>query len=116
VDEDEQLLRRAYDAFNARDIGAALAVMHPDVDWPNAWEGGRLGGHAEVREYWTRQFAEIDSHVQPRSFTRDGHGRVTVEVHQVARDKTGNVVFDGHVEHVYTVRDGLVERMDVREP
>jgi hypothetical protein len=39
----EQLLRRAYEAFNARDIDAALALMHLDVDWPNGMEGGRDG-------------------------------------------------------------------------
>jgi hypothetical protein len=26
--------------------------MHPEVDWPNAWEGGRVVGHAAVRDYW----------------------------------------------------------------
>lgn len=29
--EHEQLLRQAYEAFNARDIEAALAFVHPDV-------------------------------------------------------------------------------------
>jgi len=38
----ESLLRSAYSAFNARDIEAALELMHPEVDWPNAWEGGRV--------------------------------------------------------------------------
>jgi uncharacterized protein YchJ len=32
----EPLLRSAYRAFNARDIDAALELMHPEVDWPNA--------------------------------------------------------------------------------
>jgi ketosteroid isomerase-like protein len=32
---DQRLLRQAYVAFNARDIDAALATMHPDVEWPN---------------------------------------------------------------------------------
>jgi SnoaL-like domain len=41
----EQRLRRAYEAFNARDVEAALALMHSDVDWPNAIEGGRVHGH-----------------------------------------------------------------------
>jgi ketosteroid isomerase-like protein len=27
----QALLRRAYEAFNARDIDGALALMHPDV-------------------------------------------------------------------------------------
>jgi hypothetical protein len=45
-----ELLTRAYTAFNARDIDAVLSLMHPDVDWPNAWEGGRVVGHAGVRD------------------------------------------------------------------
>jgi ketosteroid isomerase-like protein len=45
----EELLRRAYAAFNARDLDGALVLMHPDVDWPNAIDGGRVHGHDEVR-------------------------------------------------------------------
>jgi hypothetical protein len=35
MSEQERLLLRAYQAFNARDDEAALALLHPDVDWPN---------------------------------------------------------------------------------
>jgi hypothetical protein len=49
--EAELVLRSAYRAFNARDVEAALELMHRDVDWPNAWEGGRLVGRAAVRDY-----------------------------------------------------------------
>lgn len=111
----EQLLRRAYDAFNARDIDAALAVMHPDVDWPNAIEGGRERGHPAVRAYWTRQFAEIDPHVEPLRFGRDADGHIVVDVRQVVHDRAGEIVVDAHVQHVYTLRDGLIERMEVCE-
>lgn len=41
VSESELVLRSAYSAFNARDVEATLELMHPRVDWPNAWEGGR---------------------------------------------------------------------------
>jgi hypothetical protein len=52
---DEALLRAAYHAFNTRDVQAAVRLMHPEVDWPNAWEGGRAVGRDAVREYWNRQ-------------------------------------------------------------
>ena len=39
---EERLLRDVYDAFNRRDIEGAVAAMHADVDWPNAWESGRV--------------------------------------------------------------------------
>jgi hypothetical protein len=110
----EELLRGAYEAFNARDIEAALALMHPDVDWPNAMEGRREHGHDAVRAYWTRQFGLIDSHVEPMAFGEDDEGRIVVDVHQVVRDTAGELISDQNVQHVYTLRDGLIERMDVR--
>jgi hypothetical protein len=113
--EHEELLRRTYAAFNARDIDAALAVLQPDVDWPNGMEGGREHGHEAVRAYWTRQFGMIDSHVEPVGFAQDDEGRVVIDVDQVVRDLDGNVISEGRVQHVYTFRDGLVERMDIRE-
>jgi hypothetical protein len=53
-------LARLYEAFNARDIDAALAVMHPHVKWPNGWEGGHVVGHEAVCAYWTPQWTELD--------------------------------------------------------
>jgi ketosteroid isomerase-like protein len=113
ADEHERLLRAVYDAFNRRDIEAVIATLHPDVDWPNAWEGGRVHGHDAVRAYWARQFAEIAPEVQPRAFSMTEDGRVAVEVHQVVRDLDGAVLADQVVTHVYTFRDGRVAHMDV---
>jgi ketosteroid isomerase-like protein len=109
----EELLRSAYAAFNARDIDAALASMHPDVDWPNGMEGGRVRGHDDVRAYWERQFSVIDSHVEPEAYEELDDGRVSVRVHQRVRDLDGAVISDGRVVHVYSLRDGLIVRMDI---
>ena len=89
--------------------------MSEDVDWPNGWEGGRERGHAAVRVYWTRQWAEVDPHVEPVSIAIRPDGRVAVEVHQVVRDLRGDVLVDGRVLHVYETRDGVVVRMDIEE-
>jgi hypothetical protein len=109
----EALLRGAYEAFNARDVEAVVALMHPDVDWPNAFEGGRVHGHDEVRAYWARQFAQIEPTVTPERFTERADGRIAVDIHQVVRSPAGEVLSDGVVVHVYELRDGLVARMDV---
>ena len=61
MSSDTELLERLYDRFNARDIEAALATMHPDVIWANGLEGGHVHGHDGVRDYWTRQWAMMDS-------------------------------------------------------
>lgn len=112
--DEEALLRRAYEAFNSRDIDAALALMDPDVDWPNAIEGGRVHGHEGVRDYWTRQFEHSDPHVEPERFRVDENGLVVVDVHQTVRDQDGTVVVDQRVEHAYRLRGALVGYMEVR--
>jgi hypothetical protein len=109
----EELLRRAYEAFNARDIDAALALMHPNVDWPNAIEGGRIVGRDAVRAYWAGQFETTDPSVEPRRIVPRGDGRYAVDVHQVVRDLGGAVLAEGDVVHLYELRDGLVVRMDI---
>jgi ketosteroid isomerase-like protein len=109
------VLRATYEAFNARDVDAVVARMAEDVDWPNAWEGGRVRGRAAVREYWERQFQAIDPHVLPVAFSRRPDGRVAVEVDQVVRDSGGRLVSHGRVVHVFAFAGALVARMDVEE-
>ncbi len=115
--EPDSILQSAYRAFNSRDLDAALELMHPEVDWPNAWEGGRVVGRTAVRDYWTRQFAAISSQVEPEGFTREPDGAITVDVHQVVRDPhTGELISDSRVRHRHRLEAGLIVRMDVLEP
>ncbi len=114
-DNSNELIRKAYAAFNARDIGGALATMARDVTWPNGMEGGTVHGHEGVREYWTRQWGMTNPHVEPKTIETDPTGRVVVGVHQVVRELSGNVLLDRMVEHVYTIKDGLIQSMDIRE-
>jgi len=110
-----ELLKRAYAAFNARDIDGALATMKPDVAWPNGMEGGTVHGHEGVRAYWTRQWGMLDPHVDPKTFDVDPSGRIVVGVHQVVNDRAGKLLLDRMVEHIYTIEDGLIRSMDIRE-
>jgi len=113
--ETEALLRRSYDAFNQRDIDTALATMDPNVNWPNMIEGTRVIGNDNLRAYCLTQFDVIDPHVEPVAFS-DEDESIAVEVHQVLRDKrTGAVVADQTVFHIYELHQGLVAAMDVRD-
>lgn len=109
-------LTAVYAAFNRRDVETVLAAMCPDVDWPNGMEGGRVHGRDAVRAYWRRQWAILDPHVEPVRITADPSGQTVVDVHQVIRDLSGKVLKDVTVQHVYSFRDGLIERMDIRDP
>lgn len=109
-----ELLRRVYAAFNRRDIDAVLAFMDRDVDWPNGMEGGRMQGTNAVRAYWTRQFEVLDPRVEPQGFTAEADGRIAVDVHQLVRDKSGHVLGDRNIQHVYEIRDALIRSMEIR--
>ena len=110
-----ELLRRMYAAFNRRDIEQVLAEMKDDVDWPNGMEGGRVLGKSAVRDYWTRQFQVLDPNVEPKRFTREADGRIAIDVHQVVHDKSGELVVDQMIQHVYEFRDGRIQSMEIRE-
>lgn len=112
----QALFEQVYDGFNKRDIDAVLLVMHPDVHWANGWEGGYVKGHDEVRDYWTRQWKEIDPYVKPIAFKDREDGQLEVEVHAIVKDRQGNMLSDGIVKHIYTFENGLVKSMEIEKP
>ena len=110
---DHALLASIYDAFNARQIDTVLNVLHPEVKWANGWEGGYVTGHDAVRNYWTRQWAEIDPTVTPEAFEDLPDGAVKVRVHARVRDRTGALLSDTMVTHTYRFRAGKVDSMEI---
>src|SRR5687767_4146209 len=115
MSNDVKLLERLYALFNARDMESVLAVMHDDVVWANGMEGGHVHGRDGVREYWTRQWAMIDPHVEPVAFSTGASGEVIVEVHAVVRDLDGKLLQDKMVGHVFRIENELIRRFDIRE-
>jgi ketosteroid isomerase-like protein len=115
--ERKTLLQEMYAAFNARDTEAVLARMAGDVAWPKAFEGGSATGHDEVREYWRKQWSEIDPHVEPVAFADREDGRTAVTVAQKVRSLDGAVLFDGQVLHVYAfdAGSGLISAMVIED-
>lgn len=113
ADQLENVIYKAYTAFNERNIDNALSTMQPDVQWSKAWEGGYISGHDEIKQYWTRQWTEINPKVEPAGFTQRENGSLEVKVYQVVKDLQGNLMFDGFVKHIYTFQDGLIKTMDI---
>ena len=109
-----EILRQLYSQFNAREMEAVLASLHPEVVWANGTEGGYVHSRDGVREYWTRQWAMIDPHVEPVNFTEGDDETIEVEVHQVVRDLEGRVLLEKTVGHIFRLESGLVRRFDIR--
>src|SRR5580698_3342947 len=110
----QTLIAQAYAAFNRRDVDSALALMSENISWPKASEGGRVVGKEEIRSYWTRQWKEFDPHVEPLEVIDREGGVTDVKVHQLVKSLGGDVLSDSEVCHVYTIENGLIERMDLK--
>jgi ketosteroid isomerase-like protein len=113
--ETRSLIHSVYRDFNARDVGAVLERMAADVEWPNAWEGGYVHGHAAVRDYWFRQWGATRPTVTPVDVQTLSDGRVDVTVHQVVRDRHGSLLSDSTVHHVYRLDRGQIVHMEIIE-
>ncbi|HEX4603949.1 MAG TPA: nuclear transport factor 2 family protein [Candidatus Angelobacter sp.] len=111
----QTLITRAYAAFNKRDIDGAFALMSENVSWPKASEGGRVVGKDEIRAYWTRQWNQFNPHVEPIEVIDHSEGKVDVRVHQLVKSLDGDVLSDSEVWHTYTISNGLIDRMDLKE-
>ena len=107
------LVRRAYEAFNGRAIETAVALMDPEVDWPNVSEGGFVHGREQVREHWREQFAHADPHIEISEIREQADSRVEARVRQVIRGRDGSEVSDDELLHVFTIANDRIKRMDV---
>lgn len=112
---DLERLTTAYRAFNNRDLDAALATLHPEVEWPNTMEGGTVHGHDGIRAYWSKQWSLVNPHVEPLRFETDASGRIVIDVYQVVHDLEGHLLEEVTVQHIYRMEDGLICRMDMGE-
>ncbi len=104
----------AYKSYNERDIDALLKLMCEDVNWSNALTGDRIKGHAEMRKVWLLQWTSLNPQTEPISIHEDTEGRTVVRVREILREVGGRLLMDQEMEQVFTLRDGLIERMDFR--
>jgi hypothetical protein len=111
----QEVISQAYSAFNKRDVDSTLALMSENVSWPKASEGGRVVGKQAIREYWTRQWADFDPHVDVLEVIDRENGKTEVKVHQLVKNLKGDVLSDTELWHVYTIQNNLIERMDILE-
>jgi ketosteroid isomerase-like protein len=111
-DPDVALVLESYVAFARGDIDAAIAPLHPDVEWVEPDEfpmGGARRGPAAVAEYlrasraaWSR----LDS--TPTAHRR---GADIVVRHHVSGELADGTAHEATVADVFTVVDGQVVRM-----
>lgn len=104
-----------FEAINQRDFESAAALLHPDVDWLDMFNGGRLRGRAAVRAYWDQVFRQIALTGAVVDQKTEGDDRlVMTTLYTVHRG--GKLWGEGVITHIFTFRDGLISGMDAPAP
>ena len=113
---DEDRITRLYDAFNHRDFDQCVALMADDVVWPDEAEDGLLHGREAVRFYLAVTVAPLRVHHDIISLHTGEDGRVAVLSRQVISSAADGAEWSStRVLHRYTLRDGLVARMEPQQ-
>jgi ketosteroid isomerase-like protein len=113
-EENVEIVRRAYDAFNRGDWDGALELADPAIEW---WLHGELAldvrqpvrGRDAVRELWASFFdAWEDYTMEPLDLVEAPDGRLLVTVHFTALGRGSTVPIELTYFWFYVVRDGAI--------
>jgi ketosteroid isomerase-like protein len=110
MDEDEAIVRRTYEAFNARDLEGALRHLSDQVTWSDG-EGGTLHGKAEVRKHWVEQWSTADPTIEVTKCTHTPD-TILMAVRLRARTPEG-AIEQKDLENIFRVRAGLIDAMRI---
>jgi len=112
-EENVELLRDGYAAFNRGDWDAGFGRAAADFEWetdarlPNA---GVYRGRAELQRFFEDQAAPFESSViEPERFIVNGD-RVVALVRVRRRPRGSNAEVEADIAHLWTFRDGEVIR------
>ena len=112
--ENVEIVRRAYEAFNEGGVDAAAAYLHPDLVWEDRYElpgAGVYRGREGFREAVGRFYeAWDDLTVSADEISDVGDDKVLVEHRWRGRGKEGGTPIDTVVWNVLTLEDGLIIR------
>lgn len=111
----ETRITELWTSLNRQDFDAAIALLHPDVDWQDIMNGGRRRGPAAVRAYWDEVDALVTLCSSLIDYRRIGDDRLAARLLHAVRDKQGKLWAEEALTHVFTFKDGLIVRMDLAE-
>ena len=111
--ENVEIVRSIYEAFNRRDWDAVFRNQHPDTEQILPPPAGPYVGREEIQGYWEELQTAFDaSSAEPEEVFESGD-RVVVVVKGRARPKGSSAEIENRTGHLWTFRDGKVASMRV---
>jgi len=114
--ENVEVTRGGFDAFNRGDLDWISERHHPAIEWTTTSEDPDAGTHRgrdSVRRYfeqWMESFSELRGEIEECFEVSDG--RVFAAAHFIGRGRTSGVEMDWRLFLVYTYTDGTVLRAE----
>ena len=113
--ENVEIVRRVYEAFNREGLDAAFEHLHPDFEYDLSAAIGPYAGIYSGRETVRKMLEDFFSaweymHVEPEEFIEVGDDRVLVPTRGRGRGKGSGIEIEGRPSAIWTVRDGQLIR------
>jgi ketosteroid isomerase-like protein len=111
-EENVEIIRRLYEAMEARDFDAIAELAHRDAEWIHDRRVGLdpARGLESIIRYFSEQdemFTELRA--EPERFWEAGE-RVLVFLHVTGRGRGSDAPFDIRIAHLWTLEDGVAVR------
>jgi uncharacterized protein len=113
-----ELITRGYEAFRSGDMKVVRALLRPDVTVEVHTERPDIGSDVyHGHDGFFANFAELqdvfeDLVVEPGEIEDRGE-RILVACHVAGRGKGSGVAIEARIYHVWTLRDGMAERLEI---
>jgi ketosteroid isomerase-like protein len=116
MDERIELIRRAYETFNAGDVDFSL--FHPDLEIVQTSSlvgtAGSFRGHDGLRQSTAELLQGFDEvRFEPEDHMELDGGRILVRCRFVGRGTRSGIELDSDVWHIWSFRDGLLSEMRI---
>jgi ketosteroid isomerase-like protein len=112
--ENVELVRAVFEAFNRRDFDAALALGHDSISWRTLFsvETDVLRGKEEIRAGWERQIEALDVHIDVVELTPLDETRVLAAGKWRGRGSESGAPAEQTAVQVFTVEDGRLRSVE----
>ena len=114
--ENVQIVRRAFESFNRRDLAGAVAVFEPEAEWVPylaALEEEIYRGPDDIARMWREVLRDVpDFHIEFVQVVADSPDLVVLEVEFQGMGKASGADIRTTVYQAASFRDGKVTRVE----
>lgn len=107
------IIIRLHEALDRRDLDGVTALMHPDARFRDYLDDGELVGLAAVRAFYQRLFETLAPNIDVLTMTELPDGRLRADLQVAVLDRSGRLWSDSKVTATYTLRDGLIQSVEL---